>query len=104
MYVLLCLGLSVSEGKGKCYDEVATIMGAKYGVTKRFKDLNPKMLVVHCFGDLRGLSVSDSVNKVKSMKNIFNTRIEICNLAKKSPQRDTKLDELHQVSKNQYKG
>ena len=44
------LELRVSEGKGQSYDGAATMMGTKNGGAKRFRDLNPKMLVVHCFG------------------------------------------------------
>ena len=79
-------------------------MGDKYGIVKRFKDLNSEMFVVHCFWDLLNLSVSDPINKVRSIKSIFNTKTEICILVKKSPQRDIKLEKLHKVSKNQYKG
>lgn len=50
--VLLRLGLSISEGKGLCYYGATTMMGAKNGVAKRFKYLNSKILVVHCFEHL----------------------------------------------------
>ena len=71
---------------------------------KTFKDLNSKMLVVHCVGQVLNLFVSDFINKVKSMKNTFGTGKEICNIVKKSHQRDIKLDEMRKVSKNSYKG
>ena len=45
-------GLSASEGKGLCYYGATTMMGAKNGVAKRFKYLNSKILVVHCFEHL----------------------------------------------------
>ena len=79
-------------------------MGDKYGIVKGFKDLNSEMFAVHCFWDLLNLSLSDPINKVKSIKSIFSTKTEICILVKKSPQRDIKLEEMHKVSKNQYKG
>lgn len=62
------LELNVSEGKRQCYDEAAN-----NGIAKRLKGLNPKVLVVHCFGNFLNLSLPDFINKVKPMKDAFET-------------------------------
>ena len=36
--------------EGQCCYGATAMMGTKNGVAKRFKDLNPKTVVVYCFG------------------------------------------------------
>ena len=54
------------------------MMGVKSGVSTRFKDVNSKMISVHCFGHALNLAVSDLVRNVRVMKDTFDTAKEIC--------------------------
>ena len=62
--VLLRLGLKGCEAGGQCYDG-----GCKSGVTARFKEINPKMLLIHCFG--YGLNLAAVKQMKGTLKNKF---------------------------------
>ena len=61
------------------------------------------MLYVHSYGHALNLVVKDSFIKVKYLKETFEAVREISLLVKKSPQRNTKLDEIRNHSKNNTK-
>ena len=48
--ILLRLNLNVTDARGQCYDGAGAMMGVKSGVSTRFKEVNSKMLSIHCFG------------------------------------------------------
>ena len=77
--------------------------GAKSGVATRFKEMNKKCLYTHCYGHALNLAVGDAVKKVSCLSDAFCAASEICKLVKKSPQRNTKLDELRERRKNSAK-
>ena len=52
------------------------------------------MLYVHCYGYALNLAVKDSCIKVKCLKETFEAIREISLLFKKSPKRNTNLDEI----------
>ena len=58
---------------------------------------------MHCYGHALNLVVKDSCIKVKCLKETFEAVREISLLLKKSPKRNTKLDEIRNHSKNNAK-
>ena len=81
--VLLRLNLNDTDARGDCYDGDGAIMGVKSGVSTSFKEINSKMLSIHCFGHALKLAVSDLVKNVREMKDKFDTAKEIRDLIKK---------------------
>ena len=81
--VLLRLNLNVTGARGQCYDGDGAMMGVKSGVSTRFKEVNSKMLSIHCFGHALNLAVSDLIKNVRETKDTFDTAKEICDLLKK---------------------
>ena len=79
---------------GQCYDGTALMVRHKSGVEIRVKAGNIKMLSIHCFRHVLSMSVNDLIKNVKLMKNTLDNAKEICNLVKKSPKRNTKLNFL----------
>ena len=61
------------------------------------------MLYVHCYGYALNLVAKDSCIKVKRLKETFEAVREISLLFKKSPKRNTELDEIRDHSKNNAK-
>ena len=58
-------------------------------------------MYVHCYGHALNLVVKDSCIKVKCLKEVVR---EISLLVKKSPKRNTKLNEIRNHSKNDTEG
>ena len=101
--VLLHLNLNISDARGQCYDGARAMMGKQSGVATKFKEINFKMLTVHCYGHDLNLAVDDFVKNVQPMKNTLDTTKEICDFVKKSPNRNTKLDDIRDKSGIAYK-
>ena len=78
--------------------------GAKTGVATQIKAINGKSLYTHCYGHALSLAVGDSIKSVACLKGVFEVMHEICKLIKKSPKRNTKLDEMRKQSNNDSKG
>ena len=97
------MNLRIEDARGQCYDGAPSMKGANTGVAAQFKSLNGKMLYVHCYGHALNLVVKDSCIKVKCLKETFEAVREISLLVKKSPKRNTKLDEIRNHSKNDAK-
>ncbi|KAJ8041249.1 Zinc finger MYM-type protein 1 [Holothuria leucospilota] len=102
--VLLRLNLHIKNARGQCYDGASAMSGTKSGVATQFKALNKKCLYTHCYGHALNLAVCDSVKSVGCLKEVFETAFEICKLIKKSPKRDSKLDEIRKETKNEHGG
>ena len=83
--VLLRLNLNISDARGQCYDGTEAMMGKNSGVATKFKEINSKMLTVHCYGHALNLAVGDFVKNVQPMKNTLDTTKENCDLEKKIP-------------------
>ena len=64
----------------------SALIETKNGVAQECKDWNPKVLVIHKFGYVLNLSVSDFIDKAKPMKNVFNTGKKLWNVFKNLPQ------------------
>ena len=97
------MNLRTEDARGQCYDDVPSMKGANTGVAAQFKLVNGKMLHVHCYGYALNLVVKDSCIKVKCLKETFETVWEISLLVKKFPERNTKLREIRNHSKNDAK-
>ena len=100
---MLRVNLSLDDACGQRYDRAAAMTGAKTGVTAQIKAINGKCLYTHCYGYALNLAVGDSIKQVYCLKGIFEVVNEICKLIKKSPKRNTKLDDMRKQSKNESK-
>ena len=98
------MNLRITDARGQCYDGASVMAGSKSGVASQFKALNPKCLYIHCYGHALNLSAGDSVNSVDCLKATLEMAREICKLIKKSPKRNTKLDEIRKANKKDSKG
>ena len=97
------MNLRIEVARGHCHDGAPSMKGANTVVATQFKLLNGKMLYVHRYGHALNLVVKDSCIKVKCLKETFEAVREVLLLVKKSPKRNTKLDELRNHSKNNAK-
>ena len=77
--------------------------GSKSGVATRFKQENNKCLFTHCCGHALNLVVGDAIKQVPTLNETFGVAYEICKLVKKSPQRNTKLNAIHEKTENEAK-
>ena len=102
--ILLRMNLRLEDARGQCYDGAAAMAGAKIGVAAQIKAINGKCLYTHCYGHALNLAVGDSIKSVECLKRVFEIVREICKLIKKSPKRNTKLDDMRRQSKNDSKG
>ena len=98
------MNLRLAEARGQCYDGASAMAGSKSGVATQIKSLNGKCLYTHCYGHALNLAVGDAIKSVGCLEAVFDTVQEICKLIKRSPKRDTKLDELRSKSKNDPRG
>ena len=92
--VLLRLNLSISNMRGQCYDGASNMSGHKTVVSSQIKKENPKAIFSHCYGHSLQLAVSDTMRKVKQLRDVFDTVQEISKLIKYSPKRNTIFDKL----------
>ena len=97
------MNLRTDNARSQCYDGLPSMKGANTGVAAQSKSSNGKMLYVHCYGHALNLVIKHSFIKVKCLKEIFEAVREISLLVKKSPKRNTKLDEIRNHSKNDAK-
>ena len=102
--ILQRLNLRLEDARGQCYDGAAAMAGAKTGVATQIKAINGKCIYTHCYGHALNFAVGDSIKSVECLKGVFEVVHEICKLVKKSPKRNTKLDEMKKQSKNDSKG
>lgn len=77
--------------------------GKKKDVAQRIKLLNNRCLYTHCYGHALNLCIKDSCAEIEILKNCFSTSKEVCNLVKKSPQRETMLKKLRVEAGNKEK-
>jgi hypothetical protein len=74
--------------------ELSAMAGKKSRVQARIKEIEPKALFNHCHGHLLNLACADNIKQNEALRNALDTAYEITKLVKKSPQRDTKLEQL----------
>ena len=93
------IDLKIKNARGQCYDGAATMSGTKRGVATQIKSLNMKVLYTHCYGHVLNFAVNDCIRKVEVLKDAWVMIKEVCNLVKKSPSRETKLNEIRETTK-----
>ena len=101
---LIRMNLSVSRLQGQCYDGASAMSGAKSGVAKRIRDLEPRAVFMHCFGHSLNLAASDAIKQFKLMSDALGITHEITKLIKYSPQHDgifKHLKKAYQVAVHQ---
>ena len=98
------MNLDIQNARGQCYDGAATMAGEKTGVATQIKSVNGKCLYTHCYGHALNLAVADAIKSVKCMSDALDTVREIGKLVKKSPQRNTKLDQIREETTNESRG
>lgn len=98
---LLRLNINITKCRGQTYDGASAMSGRKSGVQTRIKEKEPKALFNHCHGHLLNLACSDNIKQIDVMRNALDISYEITKLVKKSPQRDTYLEKLRQVSSSE---
>ncbi len=85
--VFLRMNISFDKLRGQCYDG-ASASGSKNGVAKCISDIEPRALFTHCYGHALNLAASDTVKKLKIVKDALNLTQEIAKLMKYSPRRE----------------
>ena len=68
------------------------------------KALNCKSVCTHCYGHALNLAVADAIKSAKCISDALETVREIAKLAKMSPKRKTKLDEIRGETENESRG
>ena len=56
---------------GQSFDGAATMAGIKTGVAKRFTDLIPHVVFVHCYAHKLNLALQDATNQLKDVSDIL---------------------------------
>ena len=75
--------------------------GEKAGVAIQMKALNSNSLYTHCYGHALNLAVADPIKSVNRISDALETVREIAKVVKKTPQRNTKLDEIMGETENE---
>ena len=83
--VLRKLNLSLTKLRGQCHDGCNTMSGTNSGVAAQLKKEEPRALYTHCYGHATNLACSDSIKKIKTIKDAYDTVTEITKLVKNSP-------------------
>ena len=99
--IIIRMGLKLKDARGQCYDGASAMRGKKNGVCTVIKELNPKCLFTHYYGHALNLAIGDSIKAIKLLSETFGTIKEVCKLIKKSPERETVLKKLRELSENE---
>lgn len=68
--------------------------GESTGLKTRILQKNEKALFIHRYGHSTNLSVQDFVKLVQKIKDLLDTTYEVTTLIKKSPKRESMLEEI----------
>ena len=93
------MNISLNKCRSQCYDGCSTMKGKKSGVAKQIKEIEWRALFTHCYTHSLNLAVGDSIKNSRIMRDALDTTLEITKLIKKSPKRDSKLDEIKSEAK-----
>ena len=97
--ILLRINLKIENAWGQCYDEASAMAGTKSGVATQLKILNRKCIFKHCYWHALNLAVRDVIRNF-----LQHARYEICQLLKKLPKRNTRLNQIRNSKENESKG
>ena len=78
--------------------------GSKTGVVTKIQEIEKKAVYIHCHGHLVNLATADCLKKSRILKDVLEYSIEIVKLIKKSPKRESKLNQINQEAGNMNKG
>jgi len=93
--VLCRLNLSVSKGRGQCYDGAAIMSGAKSGVVMRLCIAEPRAVFNYCYGHSLNLACGDTIKQCKLMQDALDTTRD--HETDKSPAHDAIFKQLEEM-------
>ena len=93
---LLRSNLSISKFRGQCYKGAASMCGSRNGVATQILKEETRALYTRCYGHSLNLGSSDTIKLSKIIRNSLDSVLEITNLVKTSPRRESILQELKQ--------
>jgi hypothetical protein len=76
------------------FDGAATMSGNKKGVAKRFKDIIPHSVFVHCYAHKLNLALQDATNQLKYVRDILLIVQNISVFVERSAKRHTLFEQL----------
>ena len=76
------------------FDGAATMAGIKTGVAKRFTDLIPHAVFVHCYAHKLNLALQDATNKLKAVSDILLIVQNVSVFVERSAKRHTLFEHL----------
>ena len=101
---LLRSNLSISKLRGQCYDGAASMCGSRNGVATQILKEETRALYTHCYGHSLNQACSETIKQNKIIRNSLDSALEITKLVKKSPRRESILQELKQKLSLQFPG
>ena len=81
----LRLNLSISKGRGQCYDSASAMSSACSGDAKQMHDMEERAIYTNCYGHALNLTCSDTIKTIQLMGDSLDTAREITKLIKGSP-------------------
>ena len=91
---LLCMGLSLSQCRGQCYDGASNMSGSRSGVATRLLAEEKRAVYTHCFGHALNLAVGTTMKQSKLCCEAMEVAFEVSKLIKFSPKRDAAFDRI----------
>ena len=92
--MLLRFNLSLDLCRGQIYDRASNMVGKKSGAATQISKIQPKALLMHCYGHSLSLAVKDLTSNCKILGDTMGTVGEITVLIKYSPKREKMLGSL----------
>ena len=91
--ILMRMNFKMGNAWGQCYDGTYAMAGSKSEVATQLKSLNGKCLFAYCYGNALNFALGNFIRHLSNLKEMFSMAYKICKLVKKSPKRNTKLDQ-----------
>ncbi|KAF3833295.1 hypothetical protein F7725_026960 [Dissostichus mawsoni] len=85
--MLLRCGLDIGDMRGQTYDGASVLQGQMSGVAKRFKDINPKAISMHCTNHSLNLILQEAASKCNMVRGAFSLVHDIHEVINNSPKR-----------------
>lgn len=92
------------NARGHCCDNAAIVSGKKSSVTRQIKNLNGTCPYTNCHGFDVQLAVGNMIKNKWSLCDMFDIMREISKLLKKPTERDTHMELVCMIAKNESKG
>ena len=88
------LNLDTQHMVAQSFDGAATMAGIKTGVAKRFTDLIPHAVFVHCYAHKLNLALQDATNKLKAVSDVLLIVQNVSVFVERSAKRHTLFEHL----------